>query len=67
MRSKFSRLLLPLAAISALALGGCIVAPNDGYGYGYYGAPVVVAPPPVVYGEWGWGGRWVGGGHGHWR
>jgi hypothetical protein len=67
MKTNISRVLLPLAALAALALGGCIVAPEPGYGgyggYGYYGAPVVVAPPPVVYGGWGWGGGggWGGG------
>jgi len=64
MKSHLSRALLPLAAIAALALGGCIVAPEQPYGYGYYGAPgpVVIAPPPLYLG--GWGGGW-GEGWGH--
>lgn len=32
---------------------------------GYWGAPVVVAAPPVVVGGWGWG--WGGGWGGGWR
>ncbi|MDR3524630.1 MAG: hypothetical protein P4L66_11060 [Acetobacteraceae bacterium] len=58
MKTRFSLALLPLAALAALALGGCVVAPEEpyGYGYGYYSAPVVIAPPPLYYG--GWGGGW---------
>ena len=33
---------------AACALGGCVVAPTDGYYYGT-GPVVTVAPPPVVY------------------
>lgn len=45
----------------AMVTSGCIVAPvGPAYGpYGYgpvYGPPVVIAPPPVVFG-WGWHGR----------
>lgn len=53
--------LVILLAGVAVAASGCIVAPAYGpYGYGpVYGPPVVVAPPPVVFG-WGWRGgrRW---------
>jgi hypothetical protein len=63
MSTKFTRILLPIAALSALALGGCVVAPSNGYGYYAAPGPVVVAPAPV-YGGWGWRGGW---GYGHWR
>jgi hypothetical protein len=65
---------LLLAAVVSIA-SGCIVVPAGpaygGYGYGgyesapapaygpAYGPPVVVAPPPIVFG-WGWGGGWRG-------
>jgi hypothetical protein len=63
---------------AALALSGCVVAPAPGY----YGARVMVAPPPLraeVYGVapypgYFWMGgywNWVGGRHvwvdGHWQ
>jgi hypothetical protein len=59
-------LALLLAGVVILA-SGCVVAPvgpaYGGYGYGpVYGPPVVVAPPPVVFG-WGWGGGWYRGRH----
>ncbi len=66
-----TRLLLPIVAVVTLALGGCIVAPENGYGYdGYYAAPpAVIAPAPYIGGGWGygWGGGWghdYGGGWG---
>lgn len=41
-----------LAAIAAVVLSGCYVAPypyQRGYGYGYgYGGPRYYAPPPLV-------------------
>jgi hypothetical protein len=67
-----------LAAI-AVASSWCVAAVGPGYGYGGYGyaAPVygpsvVVAPPPLVFGGWGWhgyhGGGWhAGGGHPGWH
>jgi hypothetical protein len=66
----------PLGVVLALALAGagltgCVVYPDNGYQGGYYaGAPVVVAPAPVIVGGWGgcWGcGRGWGGGGRHWR
>ena len=56
MNIRPARLLLPLVAVAALALGGCIVAPDNGYGY-YGGPPVVVAPAPYWGGGWGYGHR----------
>ena len=57
-----TRLLLPIVTLAALALGGCVVEPDYGYGYnGYYAAPpVVVAPAPYIGGGWGygWGHGW---------
>jgi hypothetical protein len=55
----------------AAVLSGCVVVPDEGYGYGpHYGAPVVrVAPPPVVvvpprHRHWHWrGGHWGDGHH----
>jgi len=64
MKTRLSRTLLPLAALAALALGGCVVAPEQPYGYGYgygsgyYSAPVVIAPPLYYGGYGGWGGGW---------
>ncbi|MFZ6870705.1 hypothetical protein ACO0LF_01375 [Undibacterium sp. Di27W] len=54
--------LITMAAIilSMSSLSGCVVAPVNGYGYGY-GSRVYVSPPPIII-EGGsyWGGR-------HWR
>jgi hypothetical protein len=51
--------------VLAVSLAGCVVYPDNGYGYGpgYYAAPVV-APSVVIGGGWGWGGGW---GRGRWR
>lgn len=56
---------LILAALAALALSGCVVAP-DQYGYGpvYRPAPVYVAP---TYYAPAFGTIFIGGGHRHWR
>jgi hypothetical protein len=59
------RRLRAAAALCVLAVGlaGCVVYPDQGYGYGpaYYAGPVV-APSIVVGGGWGWRGGW-----GRWR
>lgn len=69
------RLLLPTALGAAALLGGCVAydpyypayAGYPGYG-GYYGAPAVVAAPPVVVGGFFGGGYYRGGyGYRHWR
>lgn len=53
-----------LCAISLLGLGGCVVAPVDGY----YGGPAYV-PAPYYYGGYyhGGGGYYRGGGRYHGR
>ncbi len=64
-RSSFARaLLVPVAALAALALGGCVAYPAYGPGYGY--APGYVYPAPVVVGGgyYGGGGGYYGGGGG---
>jgi hypothetical protein len=51
--------------ILAVTLAGCVVYPDQGYGYGYgpaYYAGPVVAPTVVFRGGYGWGGGW-----GRWR
>lgn len=66
MKTFLNRAKAPAAIVLvALALSGCVAYPAGGYGYapGYYGAPAVVVPGPVVVGG-GWGGGWGGRG---WR
>jgi hypothetical protein len=46
-RFAMKRLLMSAAALSVLALAGCVVAPARGYYYGPARA-VAVFPPPVV-------------------
>lgn len=43
---------IALLALAAVGLGGCVVAPIDGYAYqgAYYAAPpAYYAPPPAYY------------------
>lgn len=76
MNTRSWRRALPAAALCALALAGCVVAPAEPY---YVGQPVMVAPPPPrvevigvapypgyiwIGGYWGWTGHrheWVPG------
>lgn len=68
-RSSLVRaLLVPLAVLAALAVGGCVAYPAYGPGYGGNGyAPGYVYPAPVVVGGGGYyrgGGGYYGGGGG---
>lgn len=64
---------LPLVALTAALLGGCVAYPAyPGYGYGYGPGPYYGYPAggvAVVGGGWGggWRGGWGGGWHGGWR
>jgi hypothetical protein len=60
------RAAVSIAALSLLALSGCVAYPYGygGYGYGYAPAPAYYAPTVVVGGGYGWWGR--GGGR-YWR
>jgi hypothetical protein len=59
--------LVPLAALGLLALGGCVAYPAYGPGYyggGYYGGGYAYAPPvvaaPVIVGGGGYYGHYYG-------
>jgi len=73
MKTFLTRAMMPATVLlAALALSGCVAYPAGGYGYGYapgyYPAPAVVVPGPIIVGG-GWGGGYGHGGWGHggWR